>query len=208
MSGNVLFMIEGGKALELVKQHIDDKIRVARERNAIARELGVEDIFVSNMDGTLLGVMFKGDVHPDFKKPDRKGRSCPKKGTEWAKRFEEQKGFARPASVISEAFGVPWSIEFKSANGEASGYRAIGNPFNECGFLYISKEGPYAMWVPDVPGEVAEREKGGYVIAEPAKSFKLEFDGCRRIEQEEWEILVAQHKLAEKKAKAAQVAAS
>lgn len=198
-------MIEGGKALDLVKQQIEDKIRVARECNAIARELSVEDIYVSNMDGTLLGVLLKGDVHPDFKKPDRKGRSFPKKGTAWAKRFEDQAGFTRPTTVISEAFGVPLSIEYRSKDGEWSGARCIGNPFHECGFLYLSKDGPYAMWVPDVPGEVAESEKAGQTVAEPAKSFKLEFEGCRRIEPEEWEILVAQHKLAEKKAKAAEV---
>jgi hypothetical protein len=207
MSGNILFMIEGGKALDLVKQHIEDKLRVARERNAIARELGIEDIYVSNMDGTLLGVLFKGDVHPDFKKPDRKGRSSPKKGTEWAKRFEDQKGFTRPTNVISEAFDVPLSIGYSSADGEWTGHRCIGNPFHECGFLHFGKEGPFAMWVPDVPGEVAESEKAGQIVEEPAKSFKLEFDGCRRIEPEEWEILVAQHKLAEKKAKAAELTA-
>ncbi|MGC5808004.1 hypothetical protein [Ralstonia pseudosolanacearum] len=54
---------------------------------------------------------------------------------------------------------------------------------------------------PDVPGAVARDEAKGYAVAEPAKSFKLEFEGCRRIEQEEWDILVAQHKLEEKTAR-------
>jgi hypothetical protein len=204
MAGNAIFMIDGGKALELVKQHIADKQRVARERGDLARELGVEDIYVSNMDGVLLGVRFKnGDIHPDFKKPDRKGISRPKARTTWKERFDAQKGFPRPTAVVSEAFDIPLSIKYSDKEGDGHGWRCIGNPFNECGFLYLSVDGPYAMWLPDVPGEVAEAEARGLTIEEPAKSFKLEFEGCRRIEQEEWDILVAQLKLARKRAAAA-----
>ncbi|MDQ7981915.1 hypothetical protein QYH69_32345 [Paraburkholderia sp. SARCC-3016] len=197
MAGNLIFMIEGGKALELVKHHIEERQRVIRERNALARELGAEDIYVSNMDGVLLGVRFKGDLHPDFKKPDRKGISFPKARTAWKDRFDAQKGYARPTSVIADAFDIPLSIEYAYKDG--SGWQSIGNPFNECGFLYPSPNGPYAMWLPDVPTAVAEAEARGQTINEPAKSFKPKFEGCRRIEQEEWDIVVAQHKLAKKR---------
>ena len=203
MAGNAIFMIEGGKALELVKQHIAEKQRVARERGDLAGELGVEDIYVSNMDGVLLGVRFKGDaVHPDFKKPDRKGISFPKARTAWKERFDAQRGFPRPSIVIAEAFDIPLSIGYTGKEG-GHGWRSIGNPFNECGFLYLGVDGPYAMWVPDVPGEVAEGETRGVIVEEPAKSFRLEFEGCKRIEKEEWDILVAELKLAQKRAAAA-----
>ncbi|MFM0432318.1 hypothetical protein PQQ75_25130 [Paraburkholderia aspalathi] len=203
MAGNAIFIIEGGKALELIKQHIAERQRVARERNNIAKELGVEDIYVSNMDGVLLGVRFKGDdVHPDFKKPDRKGISRPKARTAWKDRFDAQKGFPRPTTVIAEAFDIPLSLQYTGKEG-GNGWRSIGNPFNECGFLYLSVDGPYAMWTPNVSREVAEAEARGQSIEEPAKSFKLEFEGCKRVEKEEWDILVAQHSLAKKRAEAA-----
>lgn len=201
MAGNLIFIIEGGKALELVKQHIAERQRVAAERKEIALELGVEDIYISNMDGVLLGVRFKGDdIHPDFKKPDRKGISRPKVRTSWKDRFDAQKGYPRPSSVIAEAFDIPLSIKYSDKEGDGHGWRSIGNPFNECGFLYLSVDGPYAMWVPDVSGEIAEAEARGLTIEEPAKSFKLEFEGCKRIEKEEWDILVAELKLARKRA--------
>lgn len=202
MAGNAIFMIKGGKALELVKQHISERQRVARERSDLARELGVEDVYISNMDGVLLGVRFKGAVHPDFKKPDRKGISHPKARTAWKERFDAQKGFPRPTTVIAEAFDIPLSLQYGHTEGDGHGWRSIGNRFNECGFLYLSVDGPYAMWVPDVPQEVTEAEARGLTIAEPAKSFRLEFDGCKRIEKEEWDILVAQHNLAKKRAAA------
>ncbi|WP_150622366.1 hypothetical protein [Pandoraea horticolens] len=52
----------------------------------------------------------------------------------------------------------------------------------------------------DIPEVVADIEARGYTVEEPTKSFALSFEGCRRLEDEAWEILVAQHKLAEKRA--------
>lgn len=206
MSKSVIFMIESGRALELVKQHIAEKTRVREEVFALAKEIGVERICTSRVNGVLRGVEFNGEVYPQFTKP-KKGISYPKKGTEWAKRFAAQKGYKDPSTVISEAFEIPLGIHYGKA-GAGTGWRMIGNPLNECGFLYLGPDGPYAMWVPNVHAEVAKDEANGYAVAEPAKSFNLEFEGCRRIEDEEWDILVAQHKLDEKKARAAEQAQS
>jgi hypothetical protein len=203
MSDNVLFMIERGKALELVKKHIAEKRRVADERVVLARELGVEDIYVSRFDGTLTGVMFKDAVHPEFKKPDRKGVSFPKKGTAWRARFDDQKGYPDPSSVISKAFSIPLVIEYGEKGDEFSGWTRIGNPLQECGFLYLGAEGPYAMWTPDVPQEVKKAQERGQKVKGPALTFKLEFDGCRRIDREEWDLLVAQHNFDRKRKSAA-----
>lgn len=198
MFEKAIFMIEGGKALDLVKAFIAERIRVSAEVRALAKELGVEHIYTSRATGVLTGVQFKDKVHPDFKKPDRKGISFPKKGSEWEKRLREQVGHQDQSAIIANAFNVPLSISYSDDAG--SGVRCLGVPFTECGFLYLGADGPYAMWVPDVPAEVAHSESRGYTVGEPAKSFKLEFEGCRRIEREEWEILVAQQKLDEKRA--------
>lgn len=56
------------------------------------------------------------------------------------------------------------------------------------------------MWIPDVAAQVRYEHDRGNQVGKREASFKAEFDGCRRIEIEEWELLVAQHNLAAKKA--------
>lgn len=199
-----LFMIEGGPALELVKAHIEEVLRVDREVIALAKELGVERVYRSHDDGTLLQVIFPGKTVPEgWTKPDKKGLSHPKKGTEWAKRFAAQKGHASVSQLIANTFEVPTWVEYTGIPGTANegnwGSTCIGRPLNECGFGYMSKEGPYCLWVPDVAAEVTAIEARGYLAKAPAKGFKLEVPGLREIEDEEWDVLVAQHKLEKKR---------
>jgi hypothetical protein len=194
VSDHVLFLIEGGQALKLAKKHYADVQRTRREAIGLVKELDPEARYrVSDDDGRVTAIMFSGKRHPDFTLPNKFG-SRPKKGTPSADKWKAQAGHESPSTVISKAFKVPLSIGY----GEG-GWRHIGYPLRECGFLYLGAKGPFAMWVPDVPTIVAEYEDKGQAVKEPAKSFKLEFDGCRRIEQEEWDIIVAQNKLAQKR---------
>jgi hypothetical protein len=192
------FMIEGGAALKLAKQFVKDVRRVRNAAISLSKEIGADRFMVSASSGVLTGVDFgKTRVkHPDFKVPNRRGICFPKKGSEWAKRFQEQKGHESASYVISKAFDIPLSLSYGKT--ELTGWRHIGYPLNECGFLYPGEKGPFAMYVVDVPAEVAEMKKQGYEVGEPAKSFKMEFDGARRIEKEEWDIVVAQHALKQK----------
>lgn len=196
MYTRAFFMIESGQALTLVKAHIAERQRVRDELADLAKSLGVTQATTHRGTGVLLGVVFDGQAHPDFKKPDKKGVSYPRRHSAMQKVFDAQIGYANPSDLISEAFDVPLSVNYSNKRG--SGWRCIGHPLTACGFLFMGREGPYAMWVPDVPAEVAAEEKAkGIKVEEPAKSFKLEFEGCKRIEQKDWEILVLQHELAE-----------
>lgn len=197
MNKNAVFLIEGGKPLEMVKEHIADLLRIRKVNSALADELGITQGYVCNHSGVLLGARFKGQPHPDFKKPKRNGVSFPKKGTEWARRLAEQKGHHELPSWIAEELGIPLTISFQVGDGD--GWQHIGSLLYECGFLFLSAEGPYAMWTPDVPVEVAKIESEGKTVSEPAKSFRLEFEGCRRIEIEEWNIMVQQKRLEDKR---------
>lgn len=201
---NLIFMIEGGKALELVKQHIADRKRVKEANWAMCQELGVENIVTNRFTGKLEAVVFPGERHPDFKVADRYGACYPKKNTEWAKRLAEAPHYRVPVKVIHEELGVPCSLSYTSHDGGRGGTR-IGSMMQECGFLYLSESGPYAMWIPNVPAEVALIEENGKrTVDEPARSFVPVFEGCRRIEKEEWELLVAQYKLEQKRKRAEQ----
>lgn len=199
---NLIFMIEGGKALELVKQHIADRKQVREANLAMCEELGVENIVTDRFTGNLKAVVFPGDRHPDFKVPDRNGACYPKKNTEWAKRLADAPRYRMPTEIIHDELGVPCSLSYTGKDG-GRGWSCIGSMMQECGFLYLSENGPYAMWIPNVPAEVALMEEDGKnMVDEPARSFVPEFEGCRRIEKEEWELLVAQHKLQQKRKQA------
>jgi hypothetical protein len=195
-------MIEGGKPLEMIKQHIAERQRVAVAVRDMAKGLGAEQVYTDRTNGTLCGVVFPGAIHPDFAKPKkRNGVSYPKKGTAWAMRLKEQQGYRDPSEWISSEFGIPLSLSWRKA-GEWCGSTCIGSPLTECGFLFLGEDGPFAMWAADVPAYVEVYRSYGD-IEEPASSFQFNIDGLRRIEREEWEILVLQHKLADKKTAAA-----
>lgn len=199
MTQNVIFIIESGKALDLVREHIKNVIRVRKDVTALAAELGCERVTTDRCTGVLFGVVFPGAKHADFSAPDRKrGVSRPKKGTEWAKRFAAQEGYADPSEAIENAFGVPTSIEYTCDDG-SYGSSMLGNMLETCGFVYISADGPYGLWIPDVAAAVADYESKGRKVDAETKAFRMDIPGCRRIDDEEWDILVAQHSLAQKK---------
>lgn len=205
-----MYMIEGGLPLELVKKHIAEVLRVKEkirelcddlsEDSRVATEKGgsVSRITTDVFDGRLRGVVFKGAIHPDFAKKAVRGANYPKKGSYWAARFGAQAGYESPEKIIAKAFNVPTYVSYTSPDG-CEGGKAIGPLFRSCGFLYVSKDGPYAMWTPDVAGEVADLEIAGWEVSPDIKDFKMPMDGLRAIEEEEWDILVLQHKLKEKK---------
>lgn len=195
---SVLYMINSGKALELIKKRIEDRKNTHQQVLDFSSELGATYVKTDRFNGILLAVVFDKDVNPDFKKPDRQGASYPKKGTEWDARFKAQVDHGNETSIIAEAFNIPLSIRYTCENG--NGWTSVGNAFSECGFLYLGADGPYAMWVPDIKSKISAMEADGRVVDEAVKSFSMEFEGCTAIEDEEWDILVAQHKLAEKRA--------
>lgn len=200
---SLIFMIEGGKALELVRRYIASRIECRDAKHALVRELGCERFMDSRLDGRLFGVHFPNgvEVHADFKRPDRQGYRSPRKGSAWEKRFADLPTHPDSSKLVSDELGVPTCIGYKTVTG--SGFTRIGNPLHECGFLYLGENGPYAMWIPDVQAEVANIEScEKATVDEPCRSFVPEFEGCRRIEEEEWEIMVANHKLGEKRKKA------
>lgn len=195
---NAYFLVEGGKALQLVREHIAERNRVATAVSALATELGVSRGPIDRRTGVMLGAVFSGENHQDFKKPDRHGVSYPRKGSAWAQRLKQQHGHADQSQLIAVAFDIPLSIQYAgrySDGNEYEGSRIIGSPLAECGFLWLSPEGPYAMWTPDVPGIVAAAQAAGETVTCGAASFELEFDGCKRIRKEEWEIMVLQYKM-------------
>jgi len=203
------FLVEADPALALVKQHIADRQRVRGSVADLAKELGVSTGTTDRDSYHMVSVNFPGERHPDFTKPDRKGRSWPKKGTAWARRFAEQPRATPSSDLIRKAFDPVDSLRW--TQGDSQGWHCIGNPFAPSTFLYTGPDGPYVMLVPDLPLAIKELEAEGKkveipdnVLAHPQgpaghPAWNMIFPGCRRIDPEEWDILVAQEKLARRR---------
>jgi len=182
---NAIFMIEGGVALDLIQDHIAEKQVIADKIRELADEFCTTRVATSKFDGSLIG------LHLDPSKPRPKDFTAP-----------DVNGVSRPRSKsIAATLGIPTQLSY-SKKGKFHGSRLIGHPAAPCGFLYISSNGPFAMWTPDVEMEVAAAESSekGVVVSGPAKSFRMDIDGCRRLEIEEWEIIVRTHALIRKQA--------
>lgn len=203
---SIVFLVESGKPLEMVKQHIAEYRRVAREASHLATELGISKYQRDRDTGVMTGAYFEATVHPDFKKPNRRGVSYPKRGSQWERRLSEQVGYENPAHLIAEAFGIALSLQTR--RGDEQGWRAIGSPLSECGFLWITREGPYGIWAPDVEAEVAMSMADGWTVTNVPTNYKVEIPGARRITREEWDYLVAKHKLEEQQRQAREEAAA
>lgn len=110
MSDNLIFLIQSGRALQLVQHHIAEVARVNAATRAISDELGITVGTTDPFTGVLSGVVFPGVVPQGWTKPSRNRCSFPKKGSEWAQRLLDQTGYDDPSETISEAFSIPTNL--------------------------------------------------------------------------------------------------
>lgn len=199
---DLYFAVEGGTTLDLARKYVAERAAVEANNRALAKELGAEQYVISLIDGVLSGVVFAEKQHPDFKRPDRKGLCFPKKGSGWATRLSETKGYDKRGYRLADALGVPTTIDYTYPEG--SGSSTISRGWSSgVGFLYLSEDGPFALYIPDISEVVARYEAKGYTVCDECRNFNPVFHGARPILQEEWELVVAHHDLEEAKKRAA-----
>jgi hypothetical protein len=193
---DLYFAVESGATLELAHKYVSERLETIKRNAALIEPLGVKKYIQSVTDGTVVGVEFEGKVHPDFKKPNKRGASFPKAKTEWDAKFSAQTGYDRLGFDLAEALGVPTGISYTSEGRHGCG-ALVGYGFSAgVGFLYLSTDGPFALYIPDVAAIVSEYEAEGKTVGDECKHFKPEFEGARPILKEEWDLAVARHKLA------------
>jgi len=202
MTEYLYFLVEGGKTLELAHKHVADREATVARNIKLIEPLGVTRYFESILDGTVCGVVFEGRPHQDFKKPNRHGYSTPKAKTEWAQKFEANAGYDKRGYELAKLLGVPTTLRYKAEDCDGMTGTSSGIA-SGCGFLYLSPDGPFALYVPDIAKQVADYEARGYTVNDECKNFRPEFDGARPILKEEWELIVAQRELKEAKRRAA-----
>ncbi|EYR81840.1 hypothetical protein [Shinella sp. DD12] len=200
---DLYFAVEGGRTLEIARKHVAERAAVEEVNRALAKELGAERYAVDFLTGVLCGVIFPGKPHADFKKPNKNGVSSPRARTAWDARLASMKGYDRRGFSLAKALGVPTDISYRKGDAVRGGSAIAGGFSSGVGFLYLSEDGPFALYVPDVAYVVADYEDRGYTVCDECKNFKPEFDGARPILKEEWELVVARHKLAEAEKKVA-----
>lgn len=200
---DLYFAVDGGRTLELARRHVAERAAVEEVNRALAKELGAERYTVDYSTGVLCGVVFPGKPHSDFKKPNKNGVSSSRAKTAWDARLSLMKGYDRRGFSLAKALGVPTDISYRKDGVEQGGGCISGGFSSGVGFLYLSKDGPFALYIPDIAQVVADYEARGYTVCDECKNFKPEFDGARPILKEEWELVVARHKLAEAEKKVA-----
>ncbi len=199
---NLFFLIEGpGAALDLVKESIAERIVVKKEILEFLNKIGAETCGMYH-DGTTGGFKFNGTPPAGWKAKNSKGMSFPRKDSGIQKEINALPRYTVTAHHIAAKLGIPLQIIWNDKDGERCGFQCIGYPFNECGFAYPCEDGPYLLWLPDVAAAVnkaaAESMHSGE-IDQSLIDYRAEFAGCRQIDSEEWEFIVAKHKMEKKR---------
>lgn len=195
---DLYFAVEGGKTMDLAREYVAERSAVEKNNRALAKELGADQYVISLMDGVLSGVVFVDKHHPDFKRADRKGLCFPKKGSGWATRMAATKGYDKRGYKLADALGVPTTVNYTTEGGYGSSVISRGWS-SGVGFLYLSENGPFALYIPDIAEVVARHEALGHTVCDECKNFHPIFDGARPILKEEWELVIAQYELEEAK---------
>lgn len=186
------FLVEGhGKVQELVEQWLKEYLAAVERAIALVKEIGVEHHTRDEDTGILTGIVFpKGKTPDGWIKPDKRGVTRPKKGTDWAKRFKDQKGCQKFSPLFEKAFNIPttmWPVDVEGEKHRVT----MGHWFTPCHLVSTGKQ--HAVVIPNVAFYVAESEAKGLTVPDEVKSFKPEFEGCRQITREDWEIIEIQH---------------
>jgi hypothetical protein len=189
MLPDVIFIVERDPALSVAREHFAAKRKADAVVEAIAAELGITRVYRNKHTGEIAGVAFADTRHPDFNEPTE-GVSFPKPGSDWAVKLARHTGYPDQAMLISETFSIPLTVDYTNPDGTGCWSDPLGSSLAECGFIELQENGPYAIWVPDVPGHVANYKEAGYVVKEPANSYKLQLAGCRRLSLDEWQGVV------------------
>lgn len=190
------FMVEGGKTLEVARRWIGERLATHQRNVEFAAKYGANEWRTCIFDGTVHSIRLS-EPNSDFRKADRFGFTMPKKTSPIWKEWQAQTGYDRMGRALAQELGIPHVIEHRSE--DSNGWSSVSGGFSAgTGFLWLDRDSPICLYVPDVGKLVKEYRDRGYTVD---TTWPEEFDGARPILKEEWELVVAQFNLAEAKAK-------
>lgn len=190
---NKYYLIESGPLLDAVKECIEMKAKTREATIRFCERIGVEK-YRAGFRGTPISFIFPGRVIKGFTQRDRHGNSHPKKDGPYYEEWRNIPEHQNSTSVIQSITGIPLFYSYTTTIGNGSS--AIGDIF-PCGFLYLSAEGPYVMYVPDIAKyfEEFKEQTPDAVIKDDADKWQINVEGITEISQAHWELMVAQHKV-------------
>jgi len=199
MSNYAVFVrIDGEPFLSAARHYRDERLRVREAWQALAREFGADD------PGGMQGLIFhsRHAVPKGWSKPDRKGFSKPKKGSEDETRLRNMPRLPRSHDVFGGGV-ILYDLSYSGTDCWGSG--AIG------GFFF----GPSIGWcgetffacLPDAAAAAADhlREHPDHKITNGADAWKLP-EGLTRVTKAAMDLAMAQHAVAQER-EAGEVAA-
>lgn len=197
-SDKLFFLIEGaGSALDLVKASIEERVAAHTAAWEFVEKVGGTGLF-SYHDGSIAGVSFKGALPKGWKAKANNGSSYPRRGSMLYEEIVALPKVKIDSFRIAKELSIPLDLVWLGEDGQRCGVSCISAPFNECGFAYESGDGPYLLWIHDVPGAVKraqEDTRRPRTLDPKLAAYEPAFDGCRQIVKEEWDFIVAKARL-------------
>ena len=195
------YLITDGPLLSAVKTSIKMKRELLESAHAFKDERGAKSFFLSHVEPAVKGLLFdKGVKLPaDWKKPDERNFSEPYKKSEEMRLMNSLPKGQNDRDVIYEITGIPQEFEYKKGKPESRaydwGYARAGIPLNEHGFLYLSDDGPYCLWITDLKKVIQDEYLDrGYSVSENVLKWEMNVEGITEISQEKWESIAGAHK--------------
>lgn len=188
--------------LDAVKSYIREETNCRIAYSNFTEKFGAESYLTNghNLYGLIL------DEAPEGWTISKKARHRSYKET-WPKKNCKDYDEMRPlpklpqqVDIIKNLTKVPLTMKYINNCGGEGRYW-IGNPLNECGFLYLQSHELYAFWLPDVQSEIEDVEREGGVVNEDIKSWYLDLQGVEEVSSNKWDLLVAECKVKDEQEK-------
>ena len=180
-----------GKTLSACMDYLKRRSAAYKRLAKYAVSLGGDHAGYSLIDGRLLGVHFKGEQPEGWTKKDKHGYSRPKKKSEHYKPFYDTERLPCRHKFSAELTGAPRGFSYKVKGESGSTCTSEPGQWHHTELLWMSKDGPFLIKVPDVNGQIEELRKGRKTFKSSPESWELKLSGCREILYEEWLLMVA-----------------
>lgn len=199
---NKIYLIKSGAMLDAIKDYIKEETDCRLAYSLFAEKFGAESYLTNGkcMYGLVLDKAPEGWTIPKKARRRSYKETWPKKNCKDYDEMWSLPKLPQQVDIIKNLTKVPLTMKYINNCGGEGRYR-IGNPLNECGFLYIQSHKLYAFWLPDVQSEIEEAEREGAVVDEAIKSWKLDLQGVEEISNNKWDLLVAECKVKDEQEK-------
>lgn len=187
------YIVEGGPLLVQAQAFRENYILWGEQARAFIKKHGAITGQVG-FGGKFFSLKFEGDAPEGFKKAGKFGCQQPYvKNKEWIKILEDGPTEPQSSDFIKKAMDIVYSIGYKKEG--CDGRMRLGNPFTPVSVCYYSEDSPLLLILPDAQKSIDKKQSEGYAVT---PSSYTPPDGIREILKEEWDLMVAKHKQAQK----------